>query len=83
MEKGKSRTLVWILIAVIVVLAGLLIYLLAVKPAITGNAVKMQNAGFTYAIYSIMQQAAQCQVVPLTFGNQTINMIAVDCLQQE
>ena len=82
MEKGKNKTLIWILIAIIVILAGLVLYILAIKPAITGNMVKLQNEGVTYAVASIMQQAASCQPVPLTLGEQTINMIAVECLQQ-
>ena len=83
MEKGKNKTLIWILIAVIVVLAGLVLYMLVIRPAITGNIVGWQNEGVTYAIASIMQQATSCQPVPLTFGNQTINMIAVECLPPE
>ena len=82
MEKGRNKTLIWVLIAVIVVLTSLVIYMFAIKPAITGNAIRLQNEGVTYAVASIMQQAASCQPVPLTLGEQTINMIAVECLQQ-
>ena len=79
MEKGKSKTLIWVLIAVIVVLAGLVLYMLVIRPAITGNVVRLQNDGVQYAVYTIMQQATSCQPVLLTFGNQTINMIAIGC----
>jgi|TARA_Y100000034_G_scaffold125547_1_gene175436 predicted Na+-dependent transporter len=38
--------------------------------------------GFEQAILSVTQQAATCQQVPLIVGNQTVNMIAINCLQQ-
>ena len=80
-EKNR-RLLVIALIAVIVVLIGIVVYFLAVRPAITGYAIESQNQGIELAVVSIMQQAAQCQPVPLTFQNQTINVFAVECLQQ-
>ena len=40
------------------------------------------NQGTEYAVFQIAQSAATCQQVPLTVGNQTINLIAVECLQQ-
>ena len=39
-------------------------------------------AGYQQAVLEIVQQAATCQAVPLFVGNQTINLIAVECLQQ-
>ena len=38
--------------------------------------------GYSQAILSIAQQAATCQQVPLMVGNDTINIIWIDCLQQ-
>ena len=38
--------------------------------------------GYEQAIIQVVQQAATCQQVPLRIQNQTINMIAVDCLKQ-
>lgn len=38
--------------------------------------------GFEFAINQIINQVVTCQQVPLIFENQTINIIAVDCLQQ-
>ena len=78
----KIKLVIIILILVITVLAGLVIYLLAIRPAISGYAVRLQNQGYAFAIASVMQQAATCQQVPLVFGNETINMIAIECLQQ-
>jgi len=34
------------------------------------------------AVVQVAQMAATCEQVPLNVQNQTINMIAVDCLQQ-
>jgi hypothetical protein len=38
--------------------------------------------GFRQAILEIMQRLSTCQSVPLYAGNTTINVIAVECLQQ-
>ena len=38
--------------------------------------------GYQQAILQIANQVATCQQVPLTISNQTINIIAVECLQQ-
>lgn len=38
--------------------------------------------GYEFSITQIIQQAVTCQQVPLILGNQTVNIIAVDCLQQ-
>ena len=37
--------------------------------------------GYQQAIIQIIQQVITCQQVPLRIGNQTINIIAVDCIQ--
>ena len=80
MKGEKKGMLVLALILAIVVLLGFVLYLMVVRPAFTGYAVNMQNQGVTYAVASIMQQAATCSgPVPLTFEEQTINVIAVEC----
>jgi len=38
--------------------------------------------GYEQAILQVMQQASTCQPVPLFADNVTINMVAVECLQQ-
>lgn len=83
MKERKTGVVIMILLAVILILVGVVIYAFAIKPAINGYAIEMQAQGYQYAFYQIMQQAAQCQQVPLTLGNQTINVIAVECLQQQ
>jgi hypothetical protein len=38
--------------------------------------------GYEQAVVQIVQQAASCSAVPLRVGNQTMSIIAVDCLTQ-
>jgi len=40
------------------------------------------QAGYQQAIIQIMQQAVTCQQVPLFAQNQTMNIVAVECLQK-
>ena len=39
--------------------------------------------GFETAIIEIAKIAVECETVPLTLGNNTLNMIAVDCIDKE
>lgn len=39
--------------------------------------------GYEQAVVQIMTQASKCQPVPIFYENTTINMIAVECLQQQ
>lgn len=38
--------------------------------------------GYEQAVIYLAQQVATCQQVPITVENQTINVVAVECLQQ-
>jgi len=79
----KKKVLITLLVAIIVVMAAILVYIFVIGPNITGYAVDRQREGYQIAILNIMQQATTCQPVPLTFENQTINLIAVECLPPE
>jgi len=46
------------------------------------NQLNSAQYGYSQAILTIAQQAATCQQVPLMVGNETINIIWIDCLQQ-
>ncbi len=83
MKENKTRTLVLSLVLVSVLLLGLVLYIFVISPMINGYATNAYNGGVQDAVASIMQQATSCQPVPLTLGNQTINMIAVECLPPE
>ena len=41
------------------------------------------QAGYEQAITQLVQQAVTCQQVPVNVQNQTINLIAVECLQAQ
>lgn len=82
MARSKTGVVIGILFLVIVVLLAVIAYAFLVRPALTGYVTERQVEGFEFAIVSIMQQAASCQPVPLTYENDTINIIAIECLQQ-
>ncbi len=81
--KAEKNRLMIVLILVIVILLGVIAYAFVLRPALNGYTIKSQNEGIQYAVFTIMKQAATCQQVPLTFQNQTMNIIWVDCLQQQ
>ena len=66
----------------ICVLSLFILSMFVIKPAIERRDNRIMNQGVEYAVFTIMQQAATCQIVPLTLGNQTIVIVAVDCLQE-
>lgn len=84
MKGEKNKRLMIILIAVIVILLGIIAYAFVLKPALNGYVIKTQTDGVQYAVFTIMQQASQCQPVPLKnpFGNETMNIIWTDCITQ-
>lgn len=82
MERNKSKTVIWVLAIVVILLLLVIAYVLAIRPAIAGYGSDSYVSGYQYAILNVMQQAATCQQVPLVAGNQTINIVAVECLQQ-
>jgi hypothetical protein len=83
MQKEKNqRLLISVLIVVIAILAGMVIYSFLLKPAISGYAIQAQNQGVNYAVFTIAQKASNCQIVPLPFGNQTVDVVSVDCVKE-
>jgi len=82
-DKNRTGLIIGILILIIIVLSIFLLYSFVIKPRINGYLVNAQYDGYAYAISQIGQQVVTCQPVPLIFGNQTINIVAVDCLSQE
>jgi len=86
MKENKNKVVIVALIAVVVLLLGIIAYTFLLQPALTGFVAGEQSKGVQYgvlyAISTIMQQGTTCQQVPLTNGNQTMNFIWVDCLNQ-
>ena len=79
----------WLTIVLIVLVVGSLGYIIynSVKTNLDQKNVQYYNsganAGYQQAVIDLVQQAVTCQLVPITFQNQTINMIAYDCLTQQ
>ena len=86
MEKDRNKLIIRILILIVVILAGFIVYSTLAKPAFAGYVIEKQiesyNQGVENAIALIMQQAKQCQTVPLFYNNQTLNVINTECLKQ-
>lgn len=41
---------------------------------------QIYNAGVDDALYQIILLASKCEPIPLSFQNETINLIAIECL---
>lgn len=78
--KDKRDVLILILILVVVALLLALAYIFLVKPALNGLVVEGYYIGQEEAVSSIIQYAKTCQQLPLTYNNETVNIIAVNCL---
>jgi uncharacterized membrane protein len=87
-----KKSLIIVIVCLAVFLFAALSYIVYDK-YITANAIKEYNLardnyqkglndGYTQAVVQLMNQAATCQQVPINYQNQTLNIIAVDCLRQ-
>ncbi|MDP3987321.1 MAG: hypothetical protein Q8P81_03795 [Nanoarchaeota archaeon] len=84
MAKDRSKTLIAILIVVVVALLAIIAYAFIVSPKFSGYVVDKQIEGYQIAVLDIARAAAQCQQVPIQVSeNQTINLIAAECLPPE
>jgi len=80
MKNNKTALVFKILILVIVILLGIIVYAFVIRPQITSYAVKVYNQGYENAILQVVQEIVTCKPVPLRVGDETINIIAVECL---
>ena len=83
MAKDKRDKLILILILVVAALLLVLAFIFLILPAINGMVVQGQSQGYNYAVEQLFSLASQCQKIPITFENQTINLVAVECLQKQ
>lgn len=87
MKKNKMNktTIVIIVMAVLLVVAiGYVGYDVYSEAQMVKQAEIYQigaSYGYEQAVTTMFQQAGSCQQVPLTINNQTINIVAVECLQ--
>lgn len=73
---GYNKNLLIVsLIIVILLLLGIITYVFAIKPAISGYVVNTQNQGIDYALAIIVQQIQQNGFVQIPIGNQTLILV--------
>ncbi|MBM3228689.1 hypothetical protein FJZ20_02305 [Candidatus Pacearchaeota archaeon] len=78
--RDRSKLLIGILIAIIVILAAIVVYAFVVQPGITGYATERQQEGYLIALSEVVQTAAQCQPISLPIGEgAVITLIAAEC----
>ena len=78
MKKEKIKTIAIIILAVIILASASLV---GVSKYSQTQQIKGSQIGYEQCIVDVMNQVTTCQPVPLTFNNQTINIIAIECLQ--
>jgi hypothetical protein len=84
MVKDKKNVVILVLSIFVVISALFLLYFLVIRPSLDNLRIQERNYGYQYAVYTLFQQAASCPStgVPLTIYNNTINLFAIECLQQ-
>ncbi|MDE1848753.1 MAG: hypothetical protein KGH55_01855 [Nanoarchaeota archaeon] len=81
-QRTPKNRLVVILIAVIAVLALLVIYAFAIRPAVSGYTINAQNAGINYALSAIVSQVQQNGYAQIPVGNQTLILVPYNAQAQ-
>jgi len=84
MVKDKKNIVIISLSVIVTILLFTLGYFFLIRPSINNLVIEGQNYGYQYAVYTIAQQAASCPNtgVPLSVGNTTINLVALECYKQ-
>lgn len=80
MNNEKNSRLIFVLVAVIVVLAAVVLYAFVIRPSYNAYVTKIQNQGVsqgvTLAVSSILTQLQQAGYVQIPVGgNQTLTLI--------
>lgn len=73
--RANKNLLIASLIIIILVLLGIIIYIFAIKPAISNYVIGTQNQGIDYALAIIVQQIQQNGYVQIPIGNQTLILV--------
>ncbi|MBW2980916.1 hypothetical protein KY360_05865 [Candidatus Woesearchaeota archaeon] len=85
MKKPDKQKLTLMILAVLLVLAigyiALDMYMGVKQRQQMGIFQQGMRAGYEQAIKQLMEKAPACQPIPVYAGNQTVEFIAVDCLQ--
>jgi len=80
MASNKKQGILMVVLIVLLILAVVYIGFGKYNTWSQANQVGIAQYGYNQAILTVAEQAATCQQVPLIIGNQTINLIAVECL---
>ncbi len=79
MLKMDKKTIIIIALGIVILIG--LCYFLIPKYNLNQQEKGFQ-IGYEQAVLNIMQQASTCQQVPVVYQNYTLNLFAVECLQQ-
>ncbi|MEK6741751.1 MAG: hypothetical protein AABX68_01025 [Nanoarchaeota archaeon] len=77
----RTKALIVILVLIIVVLVGVVTFTFLIKPKVTGYTTNLQIEGANLALTQVLGVVAQCQPFPINVGNQTITLVALECIQ--
>jgi len=80
--KDKRDVLILGLGIVVILLAIVLCYIFLVQPALNGLVVEGYSIGQEETVSYIMEYAKTCQQLPLTYNNETVNLVALECYQE-
>ena len=87
MNKPKKQTIIIVVLAILLFATLMYILILEYNKSKQEELLKTFQQGAQYgyeqAVIQIVEQAATCEQVPLRIGNQTINIFAVNCLQEQ
>ena len=82
MRRDKRKIIIWILVIAILIVLGILSYFFLIRPMINGFVIAGYNQGVTSAVTYLIDKATTCQPIPVTLGNKTTSLIAIECLTQ-
>ncbi len=84
-KKDKQKIALVVLTVLLIIAAGYIVLgeyqRVMSQEQLTAYQLGVQ-AGYEQAVIQLIQQVSTCQQVPVTLNNQTVNVIAVACLQQ-
>ena len=83
MKTGNNRVLIIGLILTIVILLGIILTILVIKPAINGYLTKSSQTTMMNFVSLLVSEASQCKQIPLTFNDQTVTLVSMECIQQQ
>ncbi len=85
-KEVNKKVLIWIPLILLILVVGYLVfdkYTSAKEQEQISIFERGAELGYQQAIVQMMQQAQTCQPIPLYVENVTVNMIAIECLQEQ